>query len=243
MHTTASPSRRVAALLAAGLLSLATACSGGGGAGSTTTTPSGAAADATAKAGSSSGASAKNGGSCTAKITGDATGEINGGGGVSVVNSDYWYTQDEMTAGASLLGKTADEIKADIAAGRFVFYPFLVNCGTGDSSINFLTVNGATRADYPFGPKTYAIAAGGVLGTGAKPGEVSVLVNIAKDAYKSNGGSFDVKKFDKTGLAGTFTLQAEEAFATGAPKKVTIEGAFDLACTGSSSSGAGKGCK
>jgi hypothetical protein len=51
-------------------------------------------------------------------------------------------------------------------------------------------------------------------------------------------GELTITKFDKTGIAGSFTLKGTEQFAFGAPaKKITIQGTFDYPCDG------GQNCK
>lgn len=170
-------------------------------------------------------------GTCEGTVSGGVTASFRSGGSTSAVNSDYWFTDGELIQGARFLGETEEAVRAKIAAKQFVFYPLVLNCGDSKTGLNFLP-NAEAHSDFPFGPKTYRIPPAGVLGGSAGAGEVSVLIAINDESYKSNGGTFEVKKFDKSGIAGTFSLEIEEAFATGTPKTGTVRGTFDMPCTG-----------
>jgi len=176
------------------------------------------------------------GAGCKGTFSGGVTGSFESPGGTSAVNTDYWFTEAELLQAARFLGSGEAQVKADIAAKKFVVYPLILNCGDSKTGVNFLA-KADTYNDFPFGPKTYTIPSGGLLG-GATNGEVGVIILVNDDPYKSKGGTFEVKKFDKTGIAGSFSIDIEEAFAaSGAPKTGKVTGTFDMACTGSTSRG------
>lgn len=193
-------------------------------------------ARATQAASNSSGAG---GLGCEGTISGGVTGSFKSGSGASAVNTDYWFSEGDLVQAAQFLGETQTQIKAKIEAKQFVVYPLILNCGDSKTGVNFLP-KAEAYADFPFGPKTYAIPAGGVLGGETKNGEVSVIILVDNNPYKSKGGTFEVKKFDKSGIAGSFTIDIEEAFATsGAAKTGKIVGTFNMPCTGAGSGGSG----
>lgn len=207
------------------------ASSGGGTSGQATST-----VRATQAASSSGGAG---GPGCEGTISGGVTGSFKSGAGASAVNTDYWFSESDLIQAARFLGETEAQIKAQIEAKQFVVYPLVLNCGDSKTGLNFLA-KADSYSDFPFGPKTYAIPAGGVLGGETKNGEVSVILLVDNNPYKSKGGTFEVKKFDKSGIAGSFTIDIEEAFATsGAAKSGKIVGTFNMPCTGAGSGGSG----
>ncbi len=183
------------------------------------------------------------GGSCRFTITGDVTGEYEGPGGASAVGTDYWMTEDEMREALkfltnldSSLSDAEKEQKLDEAmqADPRIFL-LLLNCQGEGASISLFPSGQSKYADVPFGPGSYVIAAGGLLGGAEEPGEFGVLLSVGDGSYSlPEDGAIEITKFDETGIAGNFSFDAEEAFAEGTPKEISVEGEFDFDCTGGS---------
>ena len=198
-------------------------------------------------AGSSNAAVKTGAGTCEVKVTGDLTLSYKGQGGASAVGSDYWLTDDEVRNAVSMmtgLGSNASDAEKKKAVDAAMkndprLYLLILNCvsGTGDTknSLSLLPSGGSKYADVPFKPGQYTIPKGGLLGGGDKPGEFSVLLSLGKDAYKvSEDGKLSITKFDKTGIAGSFSFKAEQGFPkdNAAPKKISVDGTFDFPCSG-----------
>lgn len=210
-----------------------TAAAGGGGGTSGQATAPVRATQAASNSGGSGGTG------CEGTISGDVTGSFKSGAGASAVNTDYWFSEADLIQGGRLTGDTDAQVKAKIDAKQFVFYPLVLNCGDSKTGVNFLPKADA-HSDFPFGPKTYTIPPGGPLGRSANNGEITVLILINNEPYSSKGGTLEVKKFDKSGISGSFTIDVAETFtASGAAKTGTIVGTFNMPCTGS---GTGSGC-
>lgn len=169
---------------------------------------------------SSSSGAGPDSGSCEVKVSGDQTIDYKGPGGPSAAGSDYWFlTDDELDAGTEP-----------------TFFILILNCVSGQgetkNSVSFLPANGTTYADMPFAPGEYAIPAGGVLGADGEPGDIAVLLTLGTTTYSvSDAGQLKATRWDKTGIAGSFSFKAEEANAT-PPKKISVEGTFDFRCSG-----------
>ena len=79
--------------------------------------------------------------------------------------------------------------------------------------------------DIPFVPKSYKI----VRSRDAVPGTFTSLgVKVGKKRFKLKAGTLDIKKFDLTGVAGSFAIKAESKGET-----IDVSGAFDYPCTDS----------
>lgn len=167
------------------------------------------------KPGSGSSAS----GECEVNVTGDQQVSYKAQGGNTAVGADYWFVSEDELA-------KLKEPK---------YYLLIVNClsGTGDNknSLSFMPSPATTFKDLPFKPAEYVIPAGGLLGGAEKPGEMSVLLSVGKSVYKvAEPGKLSITKFDRSGIAGTFSFKAEEGLAEGTPKKISVSGKFDYAC-------------
>ncbi len=183
-------------------------------------------------------------GRCEVTVSGDESLSFRSGGGAAAVGTDYWFSEDELRESfkqmARIFGeKSKAEIDREVeeqmkSDPRMML--LVLNCGdAGDEtgSVSLMPADGSTYADVPFGPKTYPIAKGGVLGGGARAGEFSVIFSAGDGVYAlDEPGELKVTKFDKSGIAGTFSFKASERFATGTPKKVAVQGTFDFGCTG-----------
>ena len=155
--------------------------------------------------------------------------------------ADYWLTDDEIRKGLDMLQRSfASSSKpptdAEIAAKvdqamkedpRVML--LLLNCGKGESHLTFSPTKGSKYADVPYGPKKYRLTA-----ADDKPGDFtlmfpSVEIDGQKTGLAPGDGTFEITKFDDTGIAGTFTFPA-----TADGKKVTVAGSFSYACAGGS---------
>ena len=68
---------------------------------------------------------------------------------------------------------------------------------------------------------------------GGKPGDMAMVSSLEVDGKKTRldarDGTFDISKFDATGITGTFAFEA-----TAEGKNVKIAGKFDYVCAGDS---------
>ena len=184
-------------------------------------------------------------GRCEVKVSGDENVSFSSGGGPAAVGTDYWYSDAELRQSLRMLEKVGGSSKSDAEIDRAVdaamrqdprFMLLVVNCGNAaekNGSVSLLPGEGSKYADVPFGAKSYTIAKGGLLGGGAKAGEFSVIFSVKDGVYAlDEPGELKITKFDKSGIAGTFSFKATERLAQGAPKKVTVQGTFDFPCSG-----------
>jgi hypothetical protein len=187
-------------------------------------------------------------GTCDVKIGGDVTKSFTVKGDKATVGTDYWMADDELRDKLKALAKLANPHLSDDQVQRDVDrrmhsdprqYSLVLNCtgnaNAGEAAITLLPANASTYADVPFGPKTYTIPAGGVLGGGQKPGEFSVLFTLGDGIFNiTESGTLKVTRFDKGTIAGTFSFKVTEAFSLGTPRTVTVVGTFEYKCSGSS---------
>lgn len=222
--------------LAGSALILAAACGGGDNNGDDKDAGSN---DSDTKATSSSGKNSttppagsfdSNAGYCDVKITGDVEAEFRAPGGASAVGSDYFMTKDEIAKALKFLGENPTD--AELNDNTVDLILLLVNCISkdGDFNITFFPGNDSGYSDVPFGPGTYVISPGGILGGGGK-GQFGVLATI-KDLSMgvSEPGKFNITAWNEDHIAGdfSFAMKEPEIFATGTPKSVKITGKFDF---------------
>lgn len=178
----------------------------------------------------------KGGGKCEVNVTGDVTVSWKGDGGAEALGSDYWLSEDDMRQAFEFIVSGTKEEKEkqveEAMKGDPRFFILLVNCISDEDSDILLSLspsNAAKYADVPFGPAQYTMGPGG----SEDPKVFSALLSTGGDEiWKiSEAGTLKITKWDKKGIAGTFNFKAEETFAEGTPKKVSVEGSFDFDCT------------
>ncbi|MEZ4553402.1 MAG: hypothetical protein R3B59_05785 [Dehalococcoidia bacterium] len=174
-------------------------------------------------------------GSCEATVSGGVTATIRSGGDQGAVASEYWLTEAEVLQAARQLNEDPVAAEAKLAAGEFVFYPLVLNCGDSRTGVVFLP-SATTHEQFPFGPGSYGIAA---IAGGTRPpdGEVGASVTLNGTAYRAAGGTFEVTRFDYEVFAGAFRFDVEEQRVTAEPRRATIEGHFEMKCTGGTAGG------
>lgn len=232
---------------------LAAAC------GKSKSTGTGGAAASGGSAASASGASGASGASdlaadtgpkntCELHIRGDATLDVTASapranlaasGGKVSAGTDYWMSEDEQRSAlktlAGLMTKKSDdavaaEVEADMKKEPRIML-LLVNCSADEAHVNLMPGGASKYADVPFAPKKYAL----VPTQGAKAGEFVTMFGFTppsgeRTSYSvSEPGTFDLTKFDKTGIAGTFHFVAKSFKGD---KSVTVDGKFDYGCLG-----------
>ncbi|MGE0228650.1 MAG: hypothetical protein AB7I38_08655 [Dehalococcoidia bacterium] len=174
-------------------------------------------------------------GTCEATVSGGVTATMRSGGDQGAVASEYWLTEEEVLQAARQLNEDPVAAQAKLAAGEFVFYPLVLNCGDSRTGIVFLP-SATTHEQFPFGPGSYSIAA---IAGGTRPpdGEVGASVTLSGTTYRATGGRFEVTRFDHELFAGTFRFDVEEQRVTANPRRATIEGHFEMKCTGGTGGG------
>lgn len=166
-------------------------------------------------------------GTCEATISGGVSATIKSGGDAGAANSEYWFTEAELLQAARQAGSPEATVRAKLAAQEFVFYPLILNCGDSRTGIVFQP-SATTHAQFPFGPGTYRVSAGSAK---APDGEVSAAVAVNGSSYLVTSGSFEVTRFDRAAVAGTFQLEVEEQRGT-TRKSASVTGRFEMKCSG-----------
>ncbi|HEX6030671.1 MAG TPA: hypothetical protein VFY90_04510 [Tepidiformaceae bacterium] len=183
---------------------------------------------------SSSVVDTKGGGECEVKVTGDLDVSWKGNGGVEAVGSDYWLSDKEFREAFELIATgSKDEKQKQVDEAMNAdprLFILIVNCIPKDDSDVSLIIspsNAAKYADVPFKPAEYAVGEP----ASDDPKEFSVLLFTGgEELWKVDEGTLKLTRWDKKGVAGSVKLKAEEFFAEGTPKKVTVEGSFDFDC-------------
>lgn len=189
-----------------------------------------------------SGSGASSGtGSCEVNLTGDVKVSWKGRGGASAAGSDYWYSDDEMKKMLGVMKSSKESVDDAMKKDPRLFL-LILNCtsseGGGKNSVSILPSGDSKYKDVPFQAGEYAIPVQGALGGAAKPGDFGVLLSVGEGAYRVvEAGKLKITKFDKSGIAGSFSYKGEEVFGEGKPKVVNVEGKFEFRCP------AGENCK
>ncbi len=162
-------------------------------------------------------------GSCKVSVTGAVTKTFEAPGSMSALGSDYFMNDEEMRKALTVLSG-ADGVEEAMKQDPRI-YTLLVNCVADGLNLNFVPGKGSTYADVPFGPKRYEIKTGREDGKG----KMMVMLSIDGQLYSpAPGGSFEVTKLDKTGLAGTFSFEATGMVGTAG--KIQVSGTVDYKC-------------
>ncbi len=226
--------RRIAGLLL-GLVMVMGACGDDDG-GLITTTVGGTVATTTVAGGTTATSAATIGGGCTVEVTGDVTTSWTGPNDLSAFTTDYWYTEEELEQQFGMFGDTTEGTFDEVlAAGGQIFTFFLFNCsGPNGELVNLSVSTNATRADFPFGPGTYAITGGMFSGDEMGANEFSMLFAINDtDVWGLDGtGTVTIASWDGSRLTGTFAFDAAESFVT-TPRHLSVSGAFEVTCQAS----------
>jgi hypothetical protein len=130
------------------------------------------------------------------------------------------------TADAADKGKRIKEALAADPRRSILF----ISCVAGDLKVRLGPGGGSKYKDVPFSPKKYEIV------SSPGPGQFGVILSLeAKNFFNFDvvgTGTLVITKWDKTGIAATFSLEAEEEFPwQGMPKrKVKVDGVVDMKC-------------
>jgi hypothetical protein len=153
--------------------------------------------------------------------------------------TDYWMTDDELRMGlTALAGMNAggnQSYEANTAAAEAAMkkdprmFLLALECGNEQARIGLAPVEGSHYADVPYAPKKYRIAS-----SSPQPGEFAATFVMVQAGQRQafvagDGGSLDIAKFDKTGIAGTFHFTAKSA---GGDRSITVDGSFTYGCMG-----------
>lgn len=186
-------------------------------------------------------------GECEVTVTGDVETSWKADGGADAVGSDYWLSDDELRKALEFLASgSGDQKKKEVDEAMKDdprFFILLVNCIPDDENKGSLTLSPSSEAKYadiPFKPGDYVIAQGGVLGSTDDRKAFSVLLATDQESLwkVSEDGMLKITKWDSSGVKGSFSFKAEEAFGAGpTPKEISVSGSFDFPCA------AGDKCK
>ena len=86
-----------------------------------------------------------------------------------------------------------------------------------------------SQAEFPFGPGTYQIVEGGSDKYGNEPHFIYGSFLNGDATLWSTKGTLTITRFDDQGIAGSFSLEAQDRMQ---PRTVKIEGTFDMPCRG-----------
>jgi hypothetical protein len=182
---------------------------------------------------------------CEVKVTGNETVSFTGvwhrntGDDDSklLAASDYWMTDEELRAAIDMMVKAFDldhkktpaQLRQEVDDGMKKD-PKLgivtINCITAPGTLVLMPSNPSHYADVPYGPKSYRIR-----GDDAGPGDFIVpgfYIGERHAYYRKPEGTVEIKKFDTTGLTGTFAFVATARDG----KSVNVSGTFDYPCNG-----------
>ena len=147
--------------------------------------------------------------------------------------SDYWATDSE--ARSALRGgmheKDPAELKRKIDE-RMVRDPHVVilavTCtGEAGGAVVIVSSENSKYADVPFAPGTYKLGTGTMQSAPAGDFAVARVRSSTTPYVDVEPGTLTVKKFDPTGVAGSFSFTATSSSTRA---KAKIEGTFDLPC-------------
>jgi hypothetical protein len=159
------------------------------------------------------------GGSCSVNITGDVTASWTDQQDTSSVLVTYWLGDSER---AVLAMSPGDE-------------SFLFNCQSDQGAVSLYSTTDTTVAQFPEGPGTYVVPAGGILG-GDDAGHVSALVTIGKDSLWriAEPGTFTVTRLDGSKFTGSFEFKIEKLGddLSTVEASAALSGTFDWGCSG-----------
>jgi hypothetical protein len=174
-------------------------------------------------------------GRCEVTVSGDVQATGVSGGGAQAVGTDYWMSPADIEA--SIQRFAAERPEAERAAAiaeakaRDPYQSVLIlNCASARVRITLNPGTAATYADIPFAAGTYTISR-----KNDKPSYFSAMLMVDGEAYSlpnDQDGAIEIRKFDRTGIAGTFSFPAERTdYKTKAVAKVTVKGTFDFTCS------------
>jgi len=181
---------------------------------------------------------------CELTATGDATATISVDAattqqGKLTAATDYWMSEAQLRGALAQLAGLGGKLskpeqarKVDDAMKRDPRFMLLsITCLADGGGVILSAARGSKYADLPFAPQTYAIAPS----LEAKPGELTAMVHLVVDGKRESfavkrPGKLVLTQFDGTGIAGSFTLEADARGA--APRHVSLTGQFHYACSG-----------
>jgi hypothetical protein len=178
---------------------------------------------------------------CEVHVTGSQTMDIVGTAARGRPNTkvsagtEYWMSDEELRSalgtfarlGGDKLSKDAVERKIDEGMKKDPrLWLLLVNCKSDDGFLNLSASNSSKSADIPFGPHSYVIAGD------PKAGEFGAMFMTERGKRTSYHlvapGKLEITKFDASGIAGTFSFEAEASDKS----HVTVQGSLDFGCSG-----------
>ena len=178
---------------------------------------------------------------CEVHVTGSQTVDIVGTAARGRPNTkvsagtEYWMSDEELRSalgtfarlGGDKLSKEAVERKIDEGMKKDPrLWLLIVNCKSDDGFLNLSASNSSKSSDVPFGPRTYVIA------SDPKAGEFGAMFMIERGKHTSYHlaapGKLEITKFDASGIAGTFSFEAEASDKS----RVTVQGSLDFGCSG-----------
>jgi hypothetical protein len=180
-------------------------------------------------------------GSCEITVEGDVQATATAPGGPAAVGTDYWMTPEEQDKAVEMMIGVLEKDKAKAAAAvaeakqrEPKIMLLLLNCTSDKIHLTLGPGAESKYKDVPFAPGKYPITAR------AKAGEFSAMFQVDGNFFQpEDGGSFEISKFDASGITGTFTFSATRTdYKTSKAEKVTVKGKLDFPCTSSS-----KACK
>jgi hypothetical protein len=152
------------------------------------------------------------------------------------VGSEYWLTEDELRSALGVMLRIGGNKPSKAEVDRKVdeemkkdprLWLLIMHCSTEDGFLNLSASNSSTSKDVPFGPHSYVIA------SDAKAGEFTGMFALKQGKHVSYHlaapGKLEIARFDATGIAATFSFEAETYDRT---KHVAVKGSFDFGCAG-----------
>jgi len=139
------------------------------------------------------------------------------GEGDSWVHSFYWGNEEERKQMLEMKNPMLEFACSAKDANRNM------EIGVGASTMYM------SQAEFPFAPGTYEIVAGGSEKYGNEPKAIYGNFMYGDSTLWKTAGTLTITRFDDKGIAGSFSLVAEDRLQ---PRTLKIEGTFDMPCRG-----------
>lgn len=146
--------------------------------------------------------------------------------------SDYWLSDGDLRDFVEYYAGPRDNIGRKLVhlmhrVPRVAI--LLLNCMTNDGHVFIHPAAKSEYDDVPRKARSYKIAPERT----ALPGQfVASSLKVGNTYYRVTDGRIDLKQFNFDGVAGTFTLKAIPVGAADKGKDISVQGSFNIPCTG-----------
>jgi hypothetical protein len=187
---------------------------------------------------------------CEIAVAGDSTVNIRADAprdptqGKLAASTDYWLSDAQLRMALEVMQGIGSKLtpaekqrKVDEAMKKDPrFMVLTINCLSDEGGLILSPASGTKYADIPMRPGSYPIVPTGR----PRPGEFTVMFHLSTKGKRESfpvkePGKLVVTRFDRRGIAGTFTFKAEQRGKPepgGKPRTIAVTGGFNYGCTG-----------